>query len=589
MKEIQTEAGKELLRRAISWGEAENYAQALIADMEGENGSNERFLQELLTDEEGEYLKRELNRCRPGDLTDKDLLYLKAYAKQYYSVFKDGKRPETLTPIEAMGLLSVFYEDPDNFAKKSSGKYEKGVLNIEGEEAFYLIDAKQRNYWQTINRKLKNLYDSNLMSLDPIIYRENDNKENGRAIEDYLRTIPNNDGIAWGLEEGGRAIDISDFCGYLNKSKAFNVILWIEDTLRFYSYVSRPAAVSFEEQKEIRPFVFDEKWQSNVAITKEGYEGALDPKRNQHAYIIKTENGLPFFIKIETDKDGKEHGIIIKDKLTDDKIMEYTIKALEETDTVVLRNIFGIVYERYTAGANIDETIEIDVLEFAKTFNIRFEKNEKGEYIGVKDHNRRDLGEIIASIQNVWGIIGEKETLAAFTFEGFNETTIKFRSPYSSALIKLIVKKPLFPEIEHDNGYKQPPLLEFNTLIKSSITSSRAPKVTAEIVKTITNKMLTDGAKGRQTEIKLSLSDLIEKTPLLEYQFNKAETWRRSQVLNRALYGQSYKPGEKPIIEKVLNEYTRIEEKYNDFSIMLPEHLTYKKLDETIKVRFTKK
>lgn len=586
MKEIQTEAGKELLRRAISWGEAEDYAQALIADMEGMS-SNERFLKELLKDEEGEYLKRELNRCRPGDLTDKDLLYLKAYAKQYYSVFKDEKRPETLTPIEAMGLLSVFYEDPDNFARKSSGKYEKGVLNIEGEEAFYLIDAKQRNYWQTINRKLKDLYDSNLMSLDPIIYRENDNKENGRAIEDYLRTIPNNDGIAWGLEEGGRAIDISDFCGYLNKSEAFNVILWIEDTLRFYSYVSRPAAVSSEEKKEIRPFIFNEKLQSNLAVTLKNYEGALDPKPNPYAYITKTEAGRPFFLKMDNEKGY--HGSLLPNTLNDEQKEAYIIKAMNEADTVVLRNIFGIVYERYRAGADIEKEIVVDVLEFAKTFNIRFDKNEKGEYIGTKDHNLRDLGEVLTSIQNVWGVIEETQYYAAFVLTGFDKEKVKFWSPYSSALIKLLRDKAIKPEIEHDNGYKQPPLLGLNTLIKSSITSSRAPKVTREIVKTITNKMLTDGAKGRQTEIKLSLSDLIEKTPLLEYQFNKAETWRRSQVLNRALYGQSYKPGEKPIIEKVLNEYTRIDEKYNDFSIMLPEHLTYKKLDETIKVRFTKK
>lgn len=294
-------------------------------------------------------------------------------------------------------------------------------------------------------------------------------------------------------------------------------------------------------------------------------------------------------------------GELIKGALTDELKDGFRIQALKEADTANLRNIFGIVWERYKAGEDIEKGITITLSELVKTFNIRFEKDLKTGKEIASDNNRRSLNDITANLSSIWGVLEEEHYHRAFVIIAADSTTIKFISPYSSELIKILENNPVRDKQQLRNGRTRPAILGVNLLVKSTITSSRAPDATKELVKAITTIVLQAGQpkRGSRKKIEISLAEIIKATPLLEYQLEENKNYRH-QTLQRTIYGRNWKGfkvkdpktgeliQEEPLLVKQLREYTRLFERYPDFEIQLPEQISYKKLDEKIVIYYTK-
>lgn len=621
MKEIKTEAGRRLLNRAVAWGEAADFVTSIIVQHENikEGLDAASAYLEGLEELPDEILQERLREKRPGKLSDKELFFLIDYATSYYEILKEGK-PEERTPLEITTLLYSFYEDPDGFEAAHKGDFKKGIYKAEGEEdIIYLIDARALEAWRSINNQLRELYDRYFSEvLDPIMWRENratDNArslyvkdEEGNEIQRYSIYKPNNNGIAWGYNENKEAEDISDLMGYLNNDASFIVISWIEDTLRNYSYIGRPAPKPEEARpeqapapaKEIRPYIYDAELQSNASLSLKHYEHALEAKPNPYAYITFIDaKGFPFFLKRSENNDNA--GDLIKGALSEEAKDGFRIKALNEADTANLRNIFGIVWERYKAGEDIEKEITISLTELVKTFNIRFERDIKtGEEI-ASDSKRRSFDDITANLSSIWGVLEEEHYFRAFVITAADSTTVSFISPYSVKLIDLLVNNPVKKAYNLKSGFTRPAILGVNLLVKSTITSSRASDATKELVKAITTIVLQRGQpkKGASCTIEKTLGELIKATPLLEYQLEKAESKHRGQVLTRTIYGKNWKGfavkdqktgeiiQEEPLLVKQLREYTRLYEKYPGFEIRLPERLSYRNLDEIIVIYYT--
>lgn len=624
MKQIQTEAGKRLFERAVAWGEAADFVQSVIVGYESIRASLDEVNKFFMDLEEypNEKLKMMLNQNKPGNLSDEELYYLLDYAQSYYKIRSEG-RPEERTPLEIETALYMLYEDPNSFDETHKGEFQKGIYpgTIEGREVIYLIDTRALKAWDSINKKLRELYEENLSEkLDPIIWRENEATNNTRSLymkDDegnerprYTIYFPNNDGIAWGFDvdddEKEEAVDISDIMGYKNFEPSFFIINWIEDTLRNYSYIGRPAPKPEEARteilpvQEIRPYIYDEALQSNASLSLKHYEHAMEAKPNPYAYItFIEEKGYPFFLNRSGNNDNT--GELIKGALTDELKDGFRIQALKEADTANLRNIFGIVWERYKAGEDIEKGITITLSELVKTFNIRFEKDLKTGKEIASDNNRRSLNDITANLSSIWGVLEEEHYHRAFVIIAADSTTIKFISPYSSELIKILENNPVRDKQQLRNGRTRPAILGVNLLVKSTITSSRAPDATKELVKAITTIVLQAGQpkRGSRKKIEISLAEIIKATPLLEYQLEENKNYRH-QTLQRTIYGRNWKGfkvkdpkteeliQEEPLLVKQLREYTRLFERYPDFEIQLPEQISYKKLDEKIVIYYTK-
>lgn len=321
--------------------------------------------------------------------------------------------------------------------------------------------------------------------------------------------------------------------------------------------------------------------------TLKEWANALSPKKNKKAYIAKLDKQLRFI----WDSDGG-FKIDVADEVTAfDEVSRSKLLPAKETDTDLLYTLASAVEASYISACGYIITVRLP--DFARAMNVQFDDNSK--------NNHYDFKKKLTDLENIIGVLVEQKKIeAAFKILSLdqNEKTLTFASPYLYSLMKIFDKERI-KSPEKKNNEPLWNIKGVSRLVSTRINSARN-KVTAQIVYYIVSEIHRHGndpdskRKPQKTRNdntlrtkKILYSDIVKNTPLLKETLKEAKSNRRNQILNRAIFGDSYnKRSTKPqttLLEDYLRKYTKIFEYWEGLEISF-ESVSVKELDHCITI-----
>ena len=323
--------------------------------------------------------------------------------------------------------------------------------------------------------------------------------------------------------------------------------------------------------------------------TLKGWTGALSPKtsKNQKAYIAKSDSQLRFIFE----NNGDIRIDVADDVTAFEEIEKSKPIPAKETDTDLLYTLASAVNASYIKSKGYIITVYLP--DFARAMSVQFAEDGK--------NNHYDFKQKLTDLENLIGVlVEEKKIEVAFKILSLdqNERTLTFASPYFYSLMDRFEKERIKSPIKKNNV----PLWNIkgvSYLVSTRINSARS-KLTAQIVYYIVSQIHNHGndpdskKKPQKTRndttlrtIKVKYSDIVKNTPLLKETLKEANSSRRNQILNRAIFGDRYnKRSSKPqttLLEEYLRAYTKIFEYWVGLEISF-DSVSMKTLDHCVTI-----
>lgn len=345
-------------------------------------------------------------------------------------------------------------------------------------------------------------------------------------------------------------------------------------------------ALEKEFNKKIARVIFDDENSAQFLPTHKKYSGALLPLKNKVAYIAKYDRQLQYV----WDEDGNYQITLSDEQTAYDELIKNKVVPAECADTDLLMTLAAAVEASYRC--NCGYIITVYLPNFARAMGVQFEKDGKAQKMYDLKSKLKDLEDIIGIL------VEQKKIQFAFKIIELDQEKkeLTFASPYLYTIMDLLKNDPITTKEKKNN---QPKFMIYGAshLISSKINKARN-KATTQVVYYLVAQLHQHGIKTdavrkpqQQHDDKklitkeITYKDIIKNSPILKESLQQSAPKRRSQILNRAIFGDDYNPKLKvpgqTLIEKYLRDYTDVFKYWKDLNIKV-EPVSMKELDNRI-------
>jgi len=343
------------------------------------------------------------------------------------------------------------------------------------------------------------------------------------------------------------------------------------------------------QSKGIRLF-FDEDT-AQLQITHKNYSGALLPLKNKYAYIVNIDKQLQFV----WDENGNAQIKTVDDQTAYNELLNKKTIPAKCADTDLLGTLASAVESAYRSNSGYIITVYLP--NFARALGVRIENSDDKDLTTTRHF---DFWDKIKQLENIGGVLVEKMKIQrVFTLLEYNqsENTLTFASPYLYSLMDILKANPAKVSAQKKNNKPLFLIPGKSYLISSKIITARN-KTTSQIVHYVIKRLLDHGIKTDATRqpqkqhtdkklvtVAIPYKEIIKYTPLLKESMQEAEPKRRSQILKRAIFGDSYNERSNKeqvtLLENYLREYTESFNYWKDLKIEV-EPVSMKDLNNKI-------